>query len=383
MLILQRIISFYLLGSLGFFVTPEIAQIPAIRPTIRNKDSVNILDNFLSGRKNLITKKQNKPQNPEAASEILKGSGHQYDIESLVFSRDGQTLISSSLYNKIHVWNMKTKQLTRTIDTGKNGATTLVISPDGKNIYTGNLTDSGVIQVWNIKTGKLIRRLNSHKTGITALKLTADGKILIAAAKDTTIKLWNTQTGKLIRTLTGHNAGVSAIAISPNGQIIATSAGLQGDRKDTKIRLWNIQTGKLLKTLTNNLETAGFLVFSPDSKNLISAKGKSQDYGKTNIWNLSTGKITAVIPKAAIFITCSPDGKRVLSVDGLYGIDIWDTATGKNIRQITEPVKFDDDRTYGRIYANTAAISPDYQTLAIGDGGVLSGFRIDIRQLNF
>lgn len=329
-----------------------------------------------------VLAKQNKPLNPEEGIEFLKESRHGYDIESLVISRDGQILVSGSLYDKIHVWSMKNKKLIRTINPGKNGSTTLALSPDGQNLYTGTYLESGIVQVWNIKTGKLIRRMNSHKSGISNLTLTPDGKTLIAAGQDKTIKLWNTQTGKLIHTLKGHNAPVSAIAVSPNKNIFASSAGIQGDSRDLTIRLWDIKTGKLLKTLTNSIQTAGFLTFSPDGKNLISARGKSSDYGRTNIWNLSTGKIIATIAKSLIYIGFTSDGKRLLSVDSLYGVDLWDAATGANIRQIVEQIKFEDDRTYSRVYPNTAAMSPDNKTLVIGEGGVLSGYRIGIRQLN-
>lgn len=327
--------------------------------------------------------KKSQPQQPDEGIEILKGSKHQYDIDSLVFNRDGQILISGSLYNKIHIWNVKTKKLIRTINAGKTGVTTLAISPNSQNLYTGNYIESGVVQVWNIKTGKLTHTINAHKAGITALTLTPDGKILVTASQDKTIKLWNTQTNKLTHTLTGHIAGITAIAISPNAKIIATSAGIQGDKKDTNIRLWDIKTGKLLQTLTNNQETVGFLVFSPDSKSLVSTRGKSADYGKTNIWNLNTGKITTTIPTSAIFTAFSNDGKRLLTIDGLYKIELWSATTGANIRKLVESIQFEDDRNYGRVYANTAAIAPDNKTLAIGDGGVLSGYKIGIRQLNF
>jgi DNA-binding beta-propeller fold protein YncE len=358
-----------------------IVSVIALTSFIPNPITTQALTKQQMAPQQILTK-QDKPLNPEEGIEFLKESGHHYDIETLVFSRDGQTLVSSSLYNKIHVWNIKNKKLIRTINPGKNGSTTLALSSDGQTLYTGTYLESGIIQVWNIKTGKLIRRINSHKSGISNLVLIPNGKTLIAAGQDKTIKLWNTQTGKLISTVKGHNAPVTAIAVSPNQNIFATSGGVQGDSKDLTIRLWDIKTGKLFKTLTNNVQTAGFLAFSPDGKSLISARGKSSDYGRTNIWNLSTGKITVTIPKSVIFIGFTSDGKRLLSVDGLYAVDLWDAATGANIRQIVEPIKFEDDRTYSRVYPSTAVMSPDNKTLVIGEGGVLSGYRIGIRQLN-
>lgn len=358
-----------ILASIGLNISPGIAKI-------------NIQPNKIVETQN-IGAKQTKPLKTEEGVEIFKGSEHGYDIESLVFSRDGQTLVSCSLYNKIHVWNVKTKKLVRAINAGKNGTTSLALSTDGQTLYSGNYTDSGIITVWNIKTGKLIRKINSHKSEITALKLTQDGKILIAASRDKTIKVWNVQTGKLVHTLKGHSVPVSAIEISPNQKIIATSAGTDGYSKDKTIRLWDIKTGKLLKALTNNDETSGFLTFSPDGKTLISARGKNQDYSKTYIWDVGAGKITATIPTSAIFLAFSSDGKRLLSVDATYGSDLWDAKTGTKIRQMVEPVKFDDDRTYGRVYANTAAIAPDNKTIVLGEGGVLSGFKVAIRQLIF
>lgn len=341
----------------------------------------SLLTNTLTNQK-ISQTQSNQPLDSEEGLEIIKGSNHIYDIESLVMSRNSQIMASGSLYNKIHIWNLQTKKLIRMIDPGKNGATSLAISPDGQHIYAANYMEPGLVRIWNTKTGKLIRRINSHKTGITVLALSPDGKTLMTGSTDTTIKLWNTQTGQLMRTLGGHTKPINAIAFSPDGKIIASAGGMDDKGKDRTIRLWERSTGKLLQTLASP-ESTGFLAFSPDGKSLISARGKSSDYGKTYVWNLGTKKLIVTIPNSAIFVGFSGDGKRVLSVDGLYGVNVWDGKTGANIRQLVKPVKFEDDRLYGRVYANVAALSSDNKTLVIGDGGAISGYQIGMRNISF
>lgn len=326
------------------------------------------------------------PEQPQVYQYTLKG-GHGYDIESVVFTPDGQTLVTGSIYDNVHVWDLKTRKLRRTLDAGKLGVNSLAISPDGKLLVgAGGTTDADTnksIKVWNLQTGKLLRTLNGHSLGINALRITPDGQTLVSAGADKTIKLWNLRTGMLIRTLKGHGSWVMAVAISPDGKTLASAGGDYEHSPDQVIRLWDMKTGKLQRTIKDNAEVVGFLSFSRDGKMLVSSGGKMQTPAKTNVWNVSTGKLVQSFPQLGVFVALSGDGQKLLVVDKGYGVTLWDVGSGSKLRTLVEQVKFEDDRLYGRIYVAGANLSPNGKTLAVADGGVLSNFQVGIRQISF
>lgn len=68
--------------------------------------------------------------------------GHRGSVLSVMFSPDGQTLISASRDNTIKFWDVHTGELLRTID----GHSSVVLSSDGQTLVSGN--EDGTIKVW-------------------------------------------------------------------------------------------------------------------------------------------------------------------------------------------------------------------------------------------
>ncbi len=84
-------------------------------------------------------------------------------------------------------WNVKTGQITKTIDT-RQSLTELAISPNSQTLASGN--DAGAVMVWNRITGKKQRTLTLHNGSVTALAWSPDGNTLSSGYKDGTIALW-------------------------------------------------------------------------------------------------------------------------------------------------------------------------------------------------
>ncbi len=333
--------------------------------------------------------KQNKISPPEAATNFLytlQGQ-HNYDVDSLAFTPDGQTLISGSAYNKIHVWDLKARKLRQVFNAGKDGVNTVAISADGSLLAAAGgfaqLDTDTTIKIWNLKTGRMIFKFKGHTQGINSLIFTADGKNLISASSDKTIKVWNLKNGRLIRTLKGHKNWVMTLAISPDGKTLASAGGAYEMDSDTAIRLWDMKTGKLLRTFTRTKEAIGVLAFSPDGKTLASSSGKLQTNEIIKFWDVNSEQIVGNIPQNAVSLMFSKDGKNLLTVSSSYAVNLWNISNRKKLKTLVEPIKLVSDQDIGRIYLSSAVLSPDGKTLAIGEGGVLSGFGIGIRQISF
>ncbi|BAZ40918.1 protein kinase [Calothrix sp. NIES-4101] len=215
------------------------------------------------------------------------------------------------------------------------------------------------------------------------LTFTPDSKNLISASSDKTIKFWNLNNGRLVRTLKEHNDWVMTLAISPDSTTLASAGGAYEIDSDTAIRLWDIQTGKLIKTFPRTPEAIGVLAFSPDGKTLVSSTGKLQTNTTINFWDINSGKLVSNISENTVSLIFSKHGEHLLTVSSSYAVDLWNISNGKKIKNLVAGIKLDNDQNIGRIYVSAATLHPDGKTLAIGEGGVLSGYRIGIRQISF
>lgn len=106
----------------------------------------------------------------------------------------------------VQLWNLKTKQLLRTLKVPTENATALAFSPDGKMLATS--VEGTEIFLWDVKSGKMLRELRKKEEDPTAdmenhvrsLYFSPDGKIL-ASGNDFDLRLWNPRTGTLKRSI--------------------------------------------------------------------------------------------------------------------------------------------------------------------------------------
>lgn len=330
---------------------------------------------------------------------------HIWDISTLAYSPDGQTLVSGSFDETIQIWNLKTRKLIRSLPGHKDGVNAVVISPNGQTLVSAGgsaqPTTDKTINVWNLQQPQLAvpqtkiqrklqpkaKRQNSnnplltltgHAAGITSLALAPDGQVIASASYDKTIKLWNLKTGQLINTLTGHNSWVRSIAISPDGQTLASGGGSLDPNTDTNVRLWNLQTGKLIRTIPGNPDSTSFVGFSPDGQTLVLASETA-----IKIYNTNSGELVRTInapsDEGIKAVAVSPDGTiATTSLDA--SVRLWNPSDGKLIQNLVLPA---NNQNLDRLYPSSISFSADGKTIAIGHGGgaYLGNFTIDIRSI--
>jgi WD40 repeat protein len=239
-------------------------------------------------------------------------SGQLDEVSSLVFSPDGNTLISGGADSTIKLWHMGANDLidilqkhngmvrcisftanNRILATGGDdrkilfwdlierqvifslslddtAAHSLSFTSDGEKLVTGSYRK---IKIWRVcpQPGKkswdieIINTLTGHTHIVTALVISHDNKKIISASKDKTIKIWNLETGELVHTLKGHKDSIQTLAFSPDGQIIASGSA------DKTIKLWHLESGDLLGTFSGHGNTVTAVVFSSCGSILVSA----------------------------------------------------------------------------------------------------------------
>ncbi len=163
----------------------------------------------------------------DIASRTIKYSftGHEQDIYSLDFARNGEIIASGSGDRTVRLWELRSNSQIANYQI-EDGVTTVAISPDNKFVAAGSLDKS--VRVWDIQTGQLVVRLegeHGHKDSVYSVAFAPSGNRLVSGSLDKTIKFWelsNTNrymqshtppAGKCVRTFEGHKVGTSDLVI--------------------------------------------------------------------------------------------------------------------------------------------------------------------------
>lgn len=125
-------------------------------------------------------------------------AGHEQDIYSLDFSRDGRIIVSGSGDRTARIWSMADTTCLHVLRISDNdqrdpGVTSVAISPDSRYVAAGSLDK--IVRVWDVQTGQLLERLEGHKDSVYSVAFMPDGKTIVSGSLDKTLKLWQLGAG--------------------------------------------------------------------------------------------------------------------------------------------------------------------------------------------
>jgi len=307
---------------------------------------------------------------------VIAHGGTPYTVNSLVFSPNGETLVSGDNNNQVSVWNAQTGELLRTLNAtdtkmppprweiraGESIIGAVYVSPDGTIVVNAPRDGNHRMLMWDIQKGELLHTLTGHENWIWTVAFSPDSKILASGGAHVGILLWDIQTGKTLGILE-QPAPLRSLVFSPDGKLLAAGSftDLSTMQIDGSIYLWDVQTRELLNTLRGHEASTECLVFSPDGK--ILASGSSD--GTMRLWDIQTGrqlKALTEIGGPVASISFSPNGKTMASGGWDGNVRLWDVESGVVLKKM---------RTFGnwssrRQMVSSVSFSPDGGILAVG-----------------
>jgi RNA polymerase sigma factor (sigma-70 family) len=278
---------------------------------------------------------------------------HDGEAEGMSFSHDGKTLaVLSKTEGVITLFETSTGKVVHRLPASDRGSFPLVVafSPDGKVLAAQGR--NGAIRLWDVRTRDLLRTLQPPTQGSAGeyrkMDFSPNGKLLAAVGGDNLIILWDVASGKPTVELTGHNHGNPAIAFSPDGAVVAVAT------IKPIVRLYDARNGKFIRGFDPDQRSAFSLGFSPDGTK-IATGGRDRivisDLATGNELGRCEAKMGGVLDLAF-----TPDGKTLVSGTEDAKARVWDVVTGK------ERHVLDSRGWIGR----SLALSPDGATVAMG-----------------
>jgi hypothetical protein len=112
----------------------------------------------------------------------------------VVFSQDGQFLLSSSFDEHVNVYDLTNQKPLGFFGGHSRPTNAVAIHPDGQtaiSISGGRAVGKNELMAWEIETGEQVAAIEAHEAKITSLAVSHDGNLVATGSQDLSVALWN------------------------------------------------------------------------------------------------------------------------------------------------------------------------------------------------
>ncbi len=259
--------------------------------------------------------------------------GHKDRIQSVAFSPDGKSLISSSDDDTVRVWDTeKHAQDGKPLEAHKGDIWKAIYDAEGKSIFTSSWDRS--IGIWDAATFNLEARLHGHSGSVQALDYNLFKGWLASGSTDLTARVWSLESDDILYRLDMHGHAVNTVRVDPsNPSVFATGSD------DGTIRIWKLGSKIPYQVLEDDLQ-------------------ECPSYN----W----------IPQCSVEqLAFTGDGTRLAARYADGSLRFWDARTGRkigpaqNVKGSNSLVTVDDTTVAANVEPNRISL------ITVGDGGAV------------
>jgi WD40 repeat protein len=222
--------------------------------------------------------------------------GHEGEVATLAFSRDGKVLLSGGHDNTVRRWLLELKendpQAVKVLR-GHGGWVKGVVSLAGGE-WAASVGHDEQLKRWQLDTYQEVETLRGHDDAVLQASFSADGSRLVTASRDRRVLLWDTARGAQLKELIehtdtpaqgsgpiadlreGHEFLLSSATFFPGEPaLLATAAG------DNSVRVWDVVAGAQVKLLPGT-GTVSVTAISPSGTWLLTGSESTS----VLLWNM-------------------------------------------------------------------------------------------------
>ncbi|MBN1232509.1 MAG: WD40 repeat domain-containing protein [Candidatus Coatesbacteria bacterium] len=206
---------------------------------------------------------------------------------------EGTFCLSGGFSLNAYLWSLTDGSLIRVFVGHKDEIETVVFSPDGQYMLSGSWITEKAIKYWRVSDGACIRTFTGNDGAIRKLDFSLDGYHFISGSNDMKLKYWRVDNGMNV-TIYRYDNTVGALCFNPKDNNYILAGSYSGE-----IKYWKWPERSCILTF-NHGSSCNSLDFSPDGKYAIS--GGSDNNIK--FWDMSNGTCLRTFSGHTQPVTC-------------------------------------------------------------------------------
>jgi serine/threonine protein kinase len=333
----------------------------------------------------------------EDSSIFRSFEGHKEYIQDMLFTLDGQKLVSGADDGKIYIWDVESEELSGVLEQTGVPVSKIAISADGSLLaslesgssrgswYAGSWRQGEQvreIRIWQLDTGETVKILKSSGD-INHLEFAPDGSTLTDS-----YRIWNIATGKAIKAVRQNSEGTPYLFHKTDGTVLSLESDWdwwRGSGNNLDLELWDAVSNQKLLTITPPSRVRGFDI-SPDQKFLVTAQT-----GGVLVWQLDDGKLKSSVDweaqESISAYAFSPNGDQIalglgLGENSISIRNLKDNETVFNFDEVTDEVHSIAYSPDGSILS-AASLDGTIRIWSMDDGTLLQTFEADADVIRF
>ncbi len=291
-------------------------------------------------------------------------------LYAATLSASAQLGYIGSIHHGGSLWNLEKNERLYNWNHRENEFSNIVAAAFSNNEKYLASADPQTIALWETGTGANVSFWKAPGD-ILDIAITDNADFAILGLADHTAVVFDIKRGGILRTFI-HNDKVGAVALAERTRTLLTGSD------DFKARAWKISSGELLHTFEHENQV-NVVAVSPDGRYGFTASQAD----RAVIWDLKSGKAVSELPikkkpytagasyTAARF---SSDGTQLLTGATNRLVQLWDTASGKELKRWRGTKKERWKPTNPAVMA-VAFGKTKGQALALASNGLLYRFR--------
>jgi serine/threonine protein kinase/WD40 repeat protein len=188
--------------------------------------------------------------------------------DALLYSPDGRRLLQLTRNGPSYMRKAATGEILWTAE-GEDAFQKAVFDPTGRNVLCYKATKGNKLQLINAFSGAVLRELISPRTRLSSLVMSPDGRQVLTGDLRGFVRcldLWN---GAVRYEFRADDRAICALAAVPDGRRFISLSNLSGGRQS--IQVWDAQTGIFLQALLNGSGGGRDLCVHPLSKEILTS----------------------------------------------------------------------------------------------------------------
>ena len=240
-------------------------------------------------------------------------------IESIVFTRDGATIVTGGHDGCVKMWRLADGARTKILDVKEGDlrrkTAQAAISPDGRRLFVVHGVYSDHLSIWPIEAGETKPTPVACTGLVWAPEYSLAGDVVLVKSKNDSF-LVDGRTGAIVCRPRFESDQIVDVTVAPDGKRIL------GGTDNGEVRVWELPANgsaeslmpmKLERALHGHTNVVNCVRWSDDSRVIASG---SRD-GTVRAWNAATGALLGVYPGRGTeeewreAMAVSPDGRTV------------------------------------------------------------------------